>query len=191
MDKGKALDTRFEQIDALNAKIMSLKMQLDTTRKQAIKALNEGKEQLAIDLNKLIESITNQIEDYTAIIKNINKEIRNNWRQPEEKETKTTDEEPEEKKIVETPEIRWYNFIQRFKRWRDNRNQKLLGEGQVSETQIQEKPTLRNRIRVANGDISKTYPSTQQGMKQPFNRGNVDQKSIDEPGDEPGDEMDL
>ena len=190
MDKGKALDTRFEQIDALNAKIMSLKMQLDTTRKQVIKALNEGKEQLAIDLNKLIESITNQIEDYTAIIKNKNEEIRKYWRQPEEKENNPTDETTEEKKIVETPEIRWYNIIQKIKMWWANRSTKLLGEGQVTEaqTQKQEKTTLRDTIRVENGDISsKTDPSTQQGMEQPFNHGNADQKSIEESGDE----MDL
>ena len=102
-------------------------MQLATKRTEMVKALNKGNEELAQELTNQIEMKKKQIEDYMAIIKTLNGEIRNNWRQPEKiqvEEEKTKDEMPEKK------EIKWYNFIQRFKRWIENRGQEALPEGE-------------------------------------------------------------
>ena len=171
MDKGKTLDFRFEQIDALNAKIMNLKMILKTLNDRLRRAQEEENTELVEELKYKIEMQKRQIEDNIVIIKKINEEIRNNWRQPE-KDVKTTEETSEEKQIVETSEIRWYNFIQRFKRWRDNRNQKLLGEGQVTKMERKNKPNpLKQSIQYKGGpsnDSSLNIPkmtSVQQGKE--------------------------
>ena len=76
MDKGKTLDSRFEQIDALNAKVVGLKMQLGSAIIKRRDAVNNEKKELVDTLNKAINTIMQQIESTTDRIKNINEEIK-------------------------------------------------------------------------------------------------------------------
>ena len=91
MDKGKTLDSRFEQIDALNAKVVGLKMQLGSAITKRRDAVNNGKKELVDTLNKAINTIMQQIESTTDRIKNINEEIKK-WRQ-----TRKRDDENEKR----------------------------------------------------------------------------------------------
>lgn len=76
MDNGKTLDSRFEQIDALNAKVVRLKMQLSSVIIKRRDAVNNEKKELVDTLNKAINTIMQQIETSTARIKKINEEIQ-------------------------------------------------------------------------------------------------------------------
>ena len=76
MDKGKTLDSRFEQIDALNAKVVRLKMQLGSAITKRRDAVNNGGKELVDTLNKAINTIMQQIESTTDRIKKINEEIQ-------------------------------------------------------------------------------------------------------------------